>query len=135
MPSAAIQIVFHEVFMARLWAEWAEISMHCAWNAADIELTEQVIERTGFCCDILPPSSHGLAWRRRRSPVWRIRIRSVVAGAAEGPDPITSAGPITSHSGYACGASGRTGDPRSDSGSALAKRHSGGVRAQRQLGC
>src|SRR5450756_964156 len=118
VPSAAIQIVFEEVFMARLWAEWAEISMQCAWNGSDIEVTEQVIERTGLCCDILPPSSHGLAWRRRRSPVWRIRIRSVVAGAAKGPDTITSARPITSHPGYASGASGRAGDPRGDSGPA-----------------
>src|ERR1039457_7164611 len=121
--------------MARLWAEWAEISMQCAWNAPDIEVTEQVIETTGFCRDILPPSSHGLSWRRRRSPVWRIRIRAIVAGAAEGPDTITSARPIPSHPGYAAGASGRAGDPRGDSGPALAARHRGGVRAQRQLGC
>jgi hypothetical protein len=41
-------VFFHEVFMARLWASWAGISMHCAWNAPDIKVAEQVVQRTGF---------------------------------------------------------------------------------------
>src|SRR5580704_3945440 len=126
--------------MARHWAAWAEISLHCAWNAPDIDLTEQVVKRmefTGkwiFSCDILPPSPYGLASRHRCNPVWRVRIRSVVAGATEGSDQTTSARPIPVDPGHAAGASGRGGDPRGDSGPALAARHGGRVRAQRQLG-
>ena len=38
--------------MARLRADGAGISMHCAGNLPDIDLTQQVIERDGVCCDI-----------------------------------------------------------------------------------
>jgi hypothetical protein len=48
VPSAASNIVFHEVFMDRHCAEWAGFSMHSAWYASDIEVTNQVIKRNGF---------------------------------------------------------------------------------------
>jgi hypothetical protein len=48
VPSAASHIVFHEVLIGRLWAEWTEISMHCASYVQHIEDTEQVVKRIGF---------------------------------------------------------------------------------------
>src|SRR5450759_5900096 len=75
VPSAAIQIVFEEVFMARLWAEWAEISMQCAWNASDIEVSAH--------------SAQSRAMNTSSKTIWMAALgtrgTAVAAGAQENP--------------------------------------------------